>query len=273
MKPSWNGNLSFGLVNMPVSLYSATRSERIEFHLLHKKDMGRVGYVRRCKVCGRELEADDIIKGYEIAKDEYIEITDEDFEKAEAVIENSHTIQITDFVDQEAIDPKYYDSPYYVAPGKNAAHVYTLLRDALKKSGKVGIATLVFREREHLAAIKSDGRALMLDTMHFSDEINDGDELNLPPANTKVSPKELTMAQKLIDMMSGEFEPEKFKDRYREALMDVIDKKSKGIKVKTKTTRKRTATNVVDIMSKLKASLEGTGKRKVATKRKKTRAA
>lgn len=262
MRPSWSGSISFGLVNIPVSLYSATRSERISFNLLHKKDMGRVGYVRKCKYCGRELSSEDIVKGFEVEKDEYVEITDKDFEKAEAVIESSRTIQIIDFVKQDEIDPKYFESPYYVAPGKNADHIYVLLREALKKTRMVGVARMVFREREHLAAIKADGRALMLDTMHFADEINDGDEITFPKEGSKVSAKELDMAQKLIGMMSGKFNPTNYKDNYREALLDVIEKKAKGIEVKTPSGRKTTTTNVVDIMSKLKASLEKSGSRK-----------
>jgi len=279
MRPSWNGTISFGLVNIPVSLFSATRSERISFHLLHKKDMGRVGNVRKCKICGKDLSPEEITKGFEIEKDEYVEMTDNDFKKAEAVVETGHTIRIMDFVEQEEIDPKFFESPYYIVPGKNADHVYVLLRDALKKTKKVGIAKLVFREREHLAAVKPEGRALMLDTMHFADEINDGDGLQIPAESTKASGKELDMAEKLIGMMTSEFEPDKYKDTYREAIMEVIEKKSKGQALKVKAKRKEITTNVVDIMSKLKASLESTGKRKTTrtkstpTRRRKTRAA
>jgi DNA end-binding protein Ku len=281
MRPAWNGTISFGLVNIPVALYSATRSERISFNLLHKKDMGRVGNIRKCKLCGKELSPDDITKGYEVDKDEYIEITDEDLEKAEAEVEAARTIQIMDFVEQDEIDPKFFDSPYYVVPGKNADHVYVLLREALKKTKKVGIAKLVFRDREHLAAIKPDGRAIMLDTMHFADEISEGDDLKIPSESAKVGAKEIAMAEQLVEMMSDEFDPEKYKDSYREALLAVINKKSTGVKTKGSTKRqKETATtNVVDIMSRLKASLEKSpAKRKTTAKasparRRKTRAA
>jgi DNA end-binding protein Ku len=280
MRPAWNGTISFGLVNIPVALYSATRSERISFNLLHKKDMGRVGNVRKCKMCGKELSPDDITKGYQIEKDEYIEITDQDLEKAEAEVETSRTIQIMDFVEQDEIDPKFFDSPYYIVPGKNADHVYVLLREALKKTGKVGIAKLVFRDREHLAAIKPDGRAIMLDTMHFADEISESDDLKIPSESAKVGAKEITMAEQLVEMMTDEFNPEKYKDSYREALLEVIDKKAKGVKPKAHTQRQKEAvTNVVDIMSRLKASLEKSPtKRKTTTKgsrtrRRKTRAA
>jgi DNA end-binding protein Ku len=256
MRPSWSGSISFGLVNIPVALFSATRSERISFNLLHKKDMGRVGYVRKCKFCGKELSQDDIVKGFEVNKDEYVELTDKDFEKAEAAIETGHTIQIIDFVKQDEIDPKFFEAPYYIVPGKNTDHIYVLLREALKKTKMVGVARMVFRDREHLAAIKPDGRALMLDTMHFADEINEGDELDIPKETAKVNIRELEMAQKLIGMMSGKFNPDKYKDTYREALLDLIEK------VKVPAKRKAAATNVVDIMSKLKSSLEKSGERK-----------
>jgi DNA end-binding protein Ku len=242
--------------------------------------MGRVGNVRKCKMCGKELSPDDITKGYQIEKDEYIEITGQDLEKAEAEVETSRTIQIMDFVEQDEIDPKFFDSPYYIVPGKNADHVYVLLREALKKTGKVGIAKLVFRDREHLAAIKPDGRAIMLDTMHFADEISESDDLKIPSESAKVGAKEITMAEQLVEMMTDEFNPEKYKDSYREALLEVIDKKAKGVKPKAHTKRQKEAvTNVVDIMSRLKASLEKSPtKRKTTTKgsrtrRRKTRAA
>jgi len=241
--------------------------------------MGRVGNVRKCKICGKDLSPEEITKGFEIEKDEYVEMTDEDFKKAEAVVETGHTIRIMDFVEQDEIDPKFFESPYYIVPGKNADHVYVLLRDALKKTKKVGIAKLVFRDREHLAAVKPDGGALMLDTMHFADEINDGNGLQIPAESTKASGKELEMAEKLIGMMTSEFEPDKYKDTYREAIMEVIEKKSKGQALKVKAKRKEITTNVVDIMSKLKASLESTGKRKTTaakstpTRCRKTRAA
>jgi len=261
MRPSWSGSISFGLVNVPVALFSATRSERISFNLLHKKDMGRVAYVRKCKFCGKELSQDDIVKGFEVDKDEFVELTDSDFKKAEAAIETGHTIQIIDFVKQDEIDPKFFEAPYYIVPGKNADHIYVLLREALKKTKMVGVARMVFRDREHLAAIKPDGRALMLDTMHFADEINEGDALDIPTENAKVNIRELEMAQKLIGMMSGKFNPDKYKDTYRDALLDLIEKKAKGVEVKAPPRRKTATTNVVDIMSKLKSSLEKSGER------------
>ena len=272
MKPSWNGSISFGLVNIPVYLYSATDSERVSFNLLHKKDMGRVGNVRKCKLCGKELTQQDITKGFEVEKDECVEMTDEDFKKAEDSVETGHTIQIMDFVGLDEIDPKFFESPYYIIPGKNADHVYVLLRDALKKTKKVGVAKMVFRDREHLAAVKAEGRTLMLDTMHFANEIKDTEGLRIPAEGTKATGKELEMAEKLIGMMTSDFEPGKYKDTYREAIMTVIDKKAKGLSVKSKAKKPSVTTNVVDIMSKLKASLESSNKRK-PTKAKSTPAA
>jgi len=273
MRPVWNGSISFGMVNIPVSVYSATRSEKLSFNLLHKKDFGRIGYEKVCKLCGEELEADDIIKGYEYEKGEYVPLTDEDFDKVS--VESTKTINISDFVDQDEIDPMFFETPYYLAPGKNADHAYVLLREALKKSNKLAIAKVAFREREHLAAIKATGRALMLETMHFADEITDSSELKLPERDVKVGDREIKVAVQVVEAMTGHFNPEEYKDTYREALLDVIEKKIKGVDVKG-TTKKRAAatTKVVDIMDKLKESLKQVeGKRrgarpKTATKRK-----
>lgn len=266
-RPSWNGTISFGLVSIPVSLYSATRSEaeKISFHLLHAKDMGRVGNQRVCKLDGKQLSPDEIVKGYEVAKDEYVVITDEDIKTAEESIETSRTIQISDFVDESEIDPRYFEEPYYIVPGKNADHVYVLLREALKKTKKVGIAKLAFRSREHLAAIKAEGRAIVLETMHFAAELTPIEDLGLPSEESKVGAKELSMAEQLIGMMASEFEPEKYKDSYREAMLAVIEKKSKGKEIKPSAKKPAASTNVVDIMSKLKASLEATSSARKTT--------
>ena len=264
MRPVWNGSISFGMVNIPVSVYSATRSEKLSFNLLHKKDFGRIGYMKVCKVCGEELAADDIIKGYEYEKGEYVPLTEEDFEKVS--VESTKTIDISDFVDQDEIDPMFFETPYYLVPGKNANHAYVLLREALKKSNKLAIAKLSFREREHLAAIKATGRALMLETMYFADEITDPSELKLPEKDVKVDEREIKVAVQVVDAMTGHFDPKEYKDTYRDALLDVIEKKVKGVEVKGDT-RKRAAatTKVVDIMDKLKQSLKQVeGKRRAA---------
>jgi DNA end-binding protein Ku len=272
MRPIWNGAISFGLVNIPIGVYSATHSERISFNFLHKKDLGRIHNVRVCDVCGKQVPYEDLVRGYEYEKGEYVALEEEDFDKI--AIESSKTISVMEFVDQEEIDPMYFDTPYYLAPGKNADHVYALFREALKKSGKIGIAKVAFREREHLAAVKAHDNVLMLDTMFFADEIAKPSELDIPKT-AKISEKELKLAEKLVEEMSGKFEPEKYEDTYREALLEMIEAKVKGKHGRTKRVAlKKATTNVVDIMSKLKASLKASGSRTGAVaKSKKKKAA
>jgi len=263
MRPIWSGSIQFGLVSIPVGVYSATSSERISFNLLHKKDHGRIRNKRICEVEGTEVSNDDIVKGYEYEKGEYIEMTEKDFESI--AIESTKIINITDFVSHDEIDPMFFDTPYYLAPGKGASQTYLLLREALKKSGKVGIAKVAIRQREYLAAVKAHGTALMLETMHFAAEITDPEELKLPPENAKIDSRQLKMAEQLIDGLTDEFEPKQYQDTYREALLKVIDDKLKGKKTKPAATHKTQSTKVVDIMDRLKASLEAVDKGK-ATK-------
>jgi DNA end-binding protein Ku len=253
MRAIWNGAISFGLVNIPVGVYSATHSEKISFHLLHRKDLGRIHNQRVCDQCGKHIPYEDLVKGYEYEKGEYVTLDDEDFDRI--AIESSKTIRVLDFVDQDEIDPMFFDTPYYLAPGKNADHVYALFREALTKTGKVGIGKVAFREREHLAAVKAHGNALMLDTMFFADEIAKTTELDLP-AKLKVTERERKLAEQLIEQMSGKFEPKKYEDTYREALLEMIDAKVKGKHGRVRKVAAKKATNVVDIMSKLKASLK-----------------
>jgi DNA end-binding protein Ku len=269
MRPIWRGYLQFGLVTIPVDVYSATSSERINFHLLHKEDHGRVHNKRVCELDGKELSNDEIVKGYEYEKDEYVELTDEDFEKI--AIKSTKVIDISDFVDHEEIDPMFFDTPYYLAPGKGAAKPYALLREVLKSSGKVGIAKVAIRQREYLASVKPHGAALMLETMHFADEITSSRELELPGEAEKVDKKQVKVARQLVDGLTAKFEPEKYKDTYREALLEVIEKKVKGGTVKRPSARRAKATNVVDIMDRLKQSLKEVerGKPKARSRKKK----
>jgi DNA end-binding protein Ku len=267
MRPIWNGMISFGLVNIPVGVYSATRNERLSFHLLHEKDMGRINNVRVCQVCGKEVSYDDLVKGYEYEKGEYVALSDEDFEKA--AVETSKNISIMDFVDVDEIDPMFFDTPYYLVPGKNADHAYVVLRETLKQADKAGIAKVAFREREHLAAVKPHGRALMLDIMHFSNEITPASELELPTEKEKIQDKELKLAEQLVDSMSGKFDPKKYKDTYREELEEVIEKKLKGKTIHVKAPKRKATTNVVDITALLKKSLKASGKTKAVASHKK----
>ena len=260
MRPIWNGMISFGLVNIPVGVFSATRSERLAFHLLHEKDMGRINNVRVCQVDGKEVPYEDLVKGYEYEKGEYVVLTDEDFEKAAA--ETSKTISITDFVDVEEIDPMFFETPYYLVPGKSADHAYVILRETLKETQKAGIAKVAFREREHLAAVKPHGRALMLDIMHFPEEITPAGELELPAEKAKITDKELKLAEQLVESMTAKFDPKKYKDTYRERLEELIEKKLEGKTIHVKTTKRKATTNVVDITALLQKSLRASGKHK-----------
>lgn len=269
MRPIWNGMISFGLVNIPVGVYSATRSERLAFHLLHEKDLGRINNVRICQVCGKEIPYEDLVKGYEYEKGEYVVLTEEDFEKA--AVETSRSISIMDFVSVSEIDPMFFDTPYYLVPGKNADHPYAVLRETLKQTDKAGIAKVAFREREHLAAVKPNGRALMLDIMHYPNEITPAKDLDLPAEKSDVKDKELKLAEQLVEAMTAKFDPKKYKDTYRERLEELIEKKLKGKTIHVKAPKRKPTTNVVDITALLQKSLKASAKPKTrAVARKKS---
>src|SRR4030095_2419113 len=202
MRAIWKGNISFALVSIPISLFSATRRNELSFHYLHKKDMSTVSYKRFGDTENVEVPWDDLTRGYEYEKDQYVEITDEDLDKAD--VELTKTIQIQEFVREEEIDPVYFDKPYYLEPQKGGERAYALMRDALAQSKKVGIAKVVLKSREHLAAVKSVGNMLTLQTMRFSHEIVDAGALNLP-AKAEISKKEMDLANTLIDSMSDKF--------------------------------------------------------------------
>jgi DNA end-binding protein Ku len=254
MKPIWSGSIQFGLVNIPVGVYSATRSERISFHLLHKKDFGRVRNQRICELEGRILSNEDVVKGYEYQKGEYVELTEEDFDRI--AVKTTKIIEILDFVDYQRIDPMFFDTPYYLAPGKAAAKAYALLRGALASSGKAGIGKVAIRQREYLAAVRPHGATLMLETMHFADEITSSKKLGLPDEKIKVEKRELKAAEQLVEAMSSSFDPGKYKDTYREALLELIQQKVDGVAVKPAGKPRPAPTRVVDIMDRLKESIK-----------------
>ena len=271
MRTIWKGSISFGLVNIPVGLYSATRAaNQVKFRMLRKSDHSPIRYKRVAETDEKEVAWEDIVKGYEYEKDQFVELTDKDFERVK--IESTQTVDIKEFVKLEEIDPMFFDEPYYLAPEKGGDKAYTLLRDALEESGKVGIAKVVIKTREHLAAVKPSGKALVLELMHFPDELIDPNELKLP-GNAKVGAKELKMAESLIEGMSGKWEPENYKDEYREAVMKVIDEKVEagGKELPAEKGRAKKPTNVVDLVAVLQESLNLAkgGKKKPETKRRK----
>jgi DNA end-binding protein Ku len=242
--------VSFGLVNIPVGLYPATEDKNISFHLLHKEDLGQVKNQRVCSRCGKVVAFSDLVKGFEYAKGEHIVMTEEDF--AKATVPSNDSIAIEDFVAPSQINPVFYETPYYVQPDKKSAAAYALLYRALKETGRVGIAKVAFRTKERLAALVAGEEGLVLYTMHFADEIREAEPMPQAPA---VGERELKMAEMLIESMSTEFKPEKYKDTYGEALLEVINSKREGHEVEA-AERHAEATNVIDLMQILKASIE-----------------
>lgn len=228
MRAIWSGALSFGLINIPVKLYSASKSQALLFHLIDKEDRCPISYVKVCRNNGEEVAYDKIVKAYEYEKGQFVTLTKEDFERAQA--EKTDTIDIVSFADEEEIDIKLFDKPYFIEPDKKAHKAYALLRDALKESNRVGIARFVMREREHLAVIKTEGNVIILNQLRFLTEIRNPKGLNLPKKESAYTQKEFKIAQSLIEKQTEKFDPKEFKDRYTEQLMQVIEEKAKGRK-------------------------------------------
>lgn len=262
MRAIWSGAISFGLVNIPVKLYSGTSAERaLDLNMLSKKDMAPIRYARISTASNKEVEWKDIVKGYEVEKGKFVVITDEDFKKASP--EKTNTIEILQFADEKEIDSIYFEKPYYLAPDKGAAKPYTLLLKALEKAKKVGIATCVIRNREHIFSIKPmAGEVLLLEQLRYADQINEIPDIK--NTNAKVTQQEISLALKLIDQLTEKFKPESFKDTYTDTMMKLIEAKAHGKKIATPAVEKKTAA-VKDLMSVLKESLNTTpGKKKVA---------
>ena len=252
----WKGSLAFGLVNIPIELYSATRDHRPKFRLLHAKDESPVRYERVCQTEGKPVGWDDLVKGYEYEKGQFVVITKDDFKTA--ALEKTKTIDILDFVNPGDVDERYFETPYYLQPSKGAERSYALLREALRDSGKLGVAKIILRDAQHLAAVEAIGDALVLTMMRFADELADLDDFRFPRADA-IRPAELKMAKQLIDNLSAEWKPDKYTDEYRDNLMKVIQGKLKGRQPKLKERETAQSADVVDLMARLRASLEGKG--------------
>jgi DNA end-binding protein Ku len=250
----WKGAIAFGLVTVPVSLYAATeRSEKLAFHLLHAKDGSRIDYKRFCVKEDKEVAWDEIVKGYEHRKGQYVVLTDADFEKARTPATEAFDIRA--FVSAEDIDALYFDTPYYLAPaGKSGVKAYALLRDALEETGRVGVGTIVLRQREHLAALEPSGEALVLTTMRFAHEIRSPKGLDLPKAKHGYQPREMKLAHQLIDTLSAEWDPKEFKDTYTDVLKRIIAQKVEGEEVTVAEVPERP--KIVDLAKALRQSLE-----------------
>ena len=257
MRPIWKGSISFGLVSIPIALVNASQQEELKFRLLRSKDLSPVNYKRVAEVDGKEVPWDQIVKGYEYEKGKFVVLKEDDFKRVD--LEATDTIDIVDFVDLAAINPVYFYRPYYLEAQKGGAPAYNLLREVLAKANKVGIAKVIIRTRQHLAAVKANGALLVLDLMRFADELIAPSEVKTPASKTPGA-REVKMATTLVDQMSEKWDPNRYTDDYRSALMKLIGAKVKSggkeLPVKEKA---KPATNVVDLMAVLQESLAGSG--------------
>jgi DNA end-binding protein Ku len=248
----WTGAISFGLVNVPVKLYSAVSKKTVRFHQLHEADGVRIQQKRLCPADGQEVAWEEIVKGYEISPDRYVVVTPEELEALDP--KKTKTIDIEEFVDLEDIDPLYYDHPYYLLPGQGAAKPYKLLADAMKDANKVAIARVVIRTKEQLVAIRPLGDVLAMATMNFADEVVDPDSFDETPGeDIDTTKRELDMARQLIDSLTADFDPEKYHDEYREAVLELIEKKADGEEIVLQPAEE--PEKVPDLMAALEASL------------------
>lgn len=283
-RPIWQGQISFGLVSVPVALRPAETRADISFHLVDSRDSARIRYERVNEDTGEEVPWDKIVKGFEYDKGNYVLLSDEEMEQAS--VEMSRTIDIEQFVDVEEIDIRYFDRPYILVPTKNSEKGYVLLREAIAASGKAGIANVVIRSRQHLAAVVAHGDALLLILLRYEQELRDLDEFNLPNQDLrkwKVSRKEIELASQLINGMTGKWNPDKYRDEYREVLMDLIKKKIKSgqteaidVEPEEETTEEPQTINFMDMLKKSVAktsrprSSSATTRKKKSTRRRKT---
>jgi DNA end-binding protein Ku len=261
----WKGAITFGLVNIPVELHTAVRSEaRISFRQLHKKDLSPIKYDRLCAKEEKSVPWDEIVKGYEYTKGKFVVLEEEDFKAA--TVESSKTIEIQDFVKSEEIDPRYFESPYYLLPAKGGEKAYALLREAIRKTSMVGIGMVTMRTNsQHLVAIKVVEDALVMEIMRYADELVDSTSFTFPTAEN-VRPAELQMAEQLVATLADSFQPEKFSDTYRDNLMKIINAKMKGKKITVEEPKEPEPTNVIDLMTRLQESLAQGKKKKTKTK-------
>lgn len=281
MRSLWKGSISFGLVNIPVSLYPATRREELSFRLLRSSDLSPVNYKRVAQTDGKEVPWEQIVKGYEYEKGKFVVLKDEDFKRVD--IEATQTVDILDFVQLAEVNPMYFQKPYYLVPDKGGAPAYALLHEVLKDTRKAGIAKVVIRTRQHLAAVKAQDNVLILEIMHFADELVDVEELNIPAAKAAPRKREVEMAKALVEQMTEKWDASRYTDDYSSALMEMIKQKiAHGDKATPKATKAKRQTNVIDLAAVLQQSLNEAGggrkkaggrKSKTTTARKKTRKA
>lgn len=269
----WKGSISFGLVNIPVGLYSAEKREEISFHLLDRRNMARVRYKKVNEESGDEVPWEETVRGYEYEKGHYVVLTDEDLKRAAP--EATQSIDIIDFVEIEEISPLYFDKPYYLGPDKKGSRAYALLRETLRRTGKAGIAKVVIRTKQYLAAVVARGEVLTLEILRYAHELRDPGELDLPSGDAGVSEREMEMAERLVEGMVEDWEPEKYEDTYRDDVMKMIEKRVKAGQIEGSDepapAPRRPEGKVLDLMALLKQSVEqrggpGGGEKKPARK-------
>jgi DNA end-binding protein Ku len=267
----WKGSLSFGLVNIPVELHTAVRDHRPHFRMLHATDKSPIRFERVCIRDGHEIAWGDLVKGYEYAKGRFVVLTKDDFRAA--AVEKTRTIDILDFVQADEIDDRFFETPYYLVPAKGGERAYALLREAIRASGRVGIARFILREAQHLAAVEALKDALVLTVMRFADELVDLDQFSFPDLSARG--QELDMAKALVNSLAAAWKPGKYSDQYRDNLMRIIRAKAKGKTARIEAPAEKQPAEVVDLMERLKQSLSKAGKAprraKKTTIRKKSR--
>ena len=257
-RPIWSGTLSFGLVTIPVGLHTAVRDLGPHFNLLRESDHSRIRYEKVADRDRRPVAKDDLVKGYEVTKGEFVEVTDEDF--AKAALKKDRVIDILDFVQAEQIDDRYFNKPYYLSPGKGGEKAYALLREAIRRAGRIGVAKFVMRDKQYLAAIEAIGDALVLTTMRFEEELVDPKSFEFPKA-TDVRGKDLQLAEQLVNTLASDWDPAKYTNEYRRNLMAVIEAKRKRVRPKLEAADQPESAQVIDLMDRLRKSL---GQRKSA---------
>ena len=273
-RPLWKGAISFGLVNIPVVLYSAENRNSFDLTMLDRRTMKPVGFKRYNKETGKEVAWDDIVKGYEYEKERYVVLTDGDFRRAN--VEATQTVDIVAFVNAEEVAPTYFETPYYLAPDKRGEKGYVLLRETLKATDKMAIATVVIRTRQYLAALIPNGEGIVLNTLRYKNELKSAKSLELPSGSLRasgVSPREIEMAKKLVDEMTDRWKPERYRDTYHEDLMKLIDKRIKAGKTEVITEAtagekeaRASKGNVIDLMALLKRSVQSRGQARARSK-------
>ncbi|MFN2624250.1 MAG: Ku protein [Chthoniobacterales bacterium] len=252
MRAIWKGSISFGLVYIPIAVYPATREEKLSFRQLRATDLSPIRYKKVADTDQKEVTADQIVKGFEYERGRFVVLKEEDFAKVR--IESTHSIDITDFVELSQVDPKFFYKPYFLEPQKGGEKAYALLHKALAGTAKIGIAKVVISNREYLASVKPDGLFLVLDLMHFASEILTPEELK-NGSTTAITDKELKMAQSLVESMSVDWEPDKYRDEYRTAMMEIIEQKAQHKEIAKKPAPAVRTTNVVDLVKVLQESL------------------